>query len=39
MQNYIKSFLGVCCSVSLFVSCSNDMDEKVYSSITEQTYN
>lgn len=39
MRNYIKLFLGVCCSVSLFVSCSNDMDETVYSSITEQTYN
>ena len=38
MKGYISLFLGICCSASLF-SCSNDMDEKVYSLITEQTYN
>lgn len=35
---YIKTFVGALCSLSL-LSCSNDLDEKVYSSITEQSYN
>ena len=38
MNIYIKLLLGACCSASL-LSCSNDLDEKVYSKITEQTYN
>ncbi len=38
MKNYIKLFLALCCSGSI-VSCSNDLDETVYSSITEQSYN
>lgn len=38
MKTHIKYLLGICCSVSL-LSCSNDLDEKVYSKITEQTYN
>lgn len=39
MNTYIKCFLGACCSATLLFSCSNDMDEVVYSSITEQSYN
>ena len=35
MKGYINLFLGFCCSVSLF-SCSNNLDETVYSLITEQ---
>ena len=35
---YIKTFVGALCSLSL-LSCSNDLDEKVYSSITEHSYN
>lgn len=38
MKTYIKLFLGVCSSVSL-LACSNNLDETVYSQITEQTYN
>ena len=38
MKTYIKLFLALCCSGSI-LSCSNDLDEKVYSKITEQTYN
>ena len=38
MKSYIKLFLALCCSGTI-ISCSNDMDEKVYSKITEQTYN
>lgn len=37
MNTYKKLFLGICCSVSL-LSCSNDLNETVYSKITEQTY-
>ncbi len=35
---YLSTLVGAFCSLSLF-SCSNDLDEKVYSSVTEQTYN
>ena len=38
MNTYTKFFLALCCSGTI-VSCSNDLDEKVYSKITEQTYN
>lgn len=38
MNIYIKLFSAICCFVSL-VSCSNDLDETVYSKVTEQTYN
>lgn len=38
MKTYIKLFLALCCSGAI-VSCSNDLDEKVYSKVTDQTYN
>lgn len=38
MKNYINIFIGICCTASL-MSCSNNMDETVFSKITEQTYN
>ena len=38
MNTYIKSLFG--CLLFCFVcSCSNDLEETVYSSITEQNYN
>lgn len=39
MNIYIKLFLCIGSLGLLSSSCSNDMDEVVYSSITEQTYN
>ncbi len=38
MNTYIKILLGTCCSFSI-LSCSNNLDETVYSKVTEQTYN
>lgn len=37
MKTYIKLFL-IAGGMGILFSCSNDMDEKVYSKITEQTY-
>lgn len=38
MKTYIKYIIAVI-SVSSVLSCSNDLDEKVYSSVTQQSYN
>lgn len=37
MNTYIKILLGTCCSFSI-LSCSNNLDETVYSKVTEQSY-
>ena len=38
MKTYIKYIFIIITSISVF-SCSNDLDEKVFSSVTEQSYN
>lgn len=38
MKTYIKLFIVLLC-VSTSFSCSDNLDEKVYSSVTEQSYN
>lgn len=38
MKIYIKLAVALCCMGSA-ISCSNDLDEKVYSKVTEQSYN
>lgn len=38
MKTYIK-LLSILCFVGIAVSCSNDLDENVYSLVTEQSYN
>lgn len=38
MKTYIKIAALVLCTGSFFSSCSNNLDEKVYSLVTEETY-
>lgn len=38
MKTYIKLAVALCCGFSIS-SCSNDLTEKVFSSVTEQSYN
>lgn len=38
IKTYLKLAVALCCMGSAF-SCSNNLDEKVFSSVTEQTYN
>lgn len=39
MKTYIKRFIIVLCVTSGISGCSNDLTEKVYSDITQQSYN
>ncbi|WP_075560035.1 RagB/SusD family nutrient uptake outer membrane protein [Parabacteroides timonensis] len=39
MKTYLKTAVAVLCVGGLISSCSNNLDEKVYSLVTEETYN
>lgn len=39
MKKVIFKYISICLLTISIVSCDNNLDEKVYSSITEQTYN
>ena len=39
MKTYLKIAALVLCTGGFISSCSNNLDEKVYSSVTEETYN